>query len=88
MFNKRGLLEYFLIPLLVSFFMSGINATLELKTEKNIEFEILFYEWISNWFIAYTCTILKKDSLISNTSNEVECYSTPTALPNGTSLFP
>lgn len=58
MFNKRSLLEYFLIPLLVSFFMSGINATLELKTEKNIEFEILFYEWISNWFIAYPCLLI------------------------------
>lgn len=38
--------------------MSGINATLELKTEKNIEFEILFYEWISNWFIAYPCLLI------------------------------
>ncbi len=54
--NKLSL-QGFLIPLFVSFFMSGINAILKGLDEDKILLSNIFSEWMINWIIAYPCLL-------------------------------
>jgi len=54
--NKLSL-QGFLIPLFVSFFMSGINAILGALNEDKFLLSIVFSQWMINWIIAYPCLL-------------------------------